>query len=126
MHGLYTFLYNRWYINAIYYKVFVDAPLAASVWLSQDFDYRGLFRINQAGSVLGVYLSRAGNWVDAHIVDGVANGFASVGQFLSRALRKLQTGIVEQYAEVFAIGILLLVALLLLAIWQAGVGGPLP
>jgi NADH-quinone oxidoreductase subunit L len=126
MHGLYTFLYNRWYINAIYYKVFVDAPLAASMWLSEDFDYKGLFRVNQAGSLLGVYLSRAGNWVDAHVVDGVANGFASLGQFLSRALRKLQTGIVEQYAEVFAIGILLLVVLLLLAIWQAGVGVPLP
>ena len=126
MHGLYTFLYNRWYINAIYYKVFVDAPLAASMWLSEDFDYRGLFRINQAGSLLGVYLSRAGNWIDSHVVDAVANGFASVGQAISKALRKLQTGIVEQYAEVFAIGILLLVVLLLIAIWQAGVGVPLP
>ena len=126
MHGLYTFLYNRWYINAIYYKVFVDAPLAASMWLSEKFDYMGLFRVNQAGSLLGVYVSKAGNWIDAHVVDGVANGFASVGQFLSRALRRIQTGIVEQYAQVFAIGILLLVVLLLLAIWQAGVGVPLP
>jgi len=126
MHGLYTFLYNRWYINAIYYKVFVDAPLAASVWLSEDFDYKGLFRVNQAGSVIGVYLSRAGNWIDTRVVDGTANGFASVGQSLSKALRKIQTGIVEQYAEVFAIGILLLVVFLLLAIWQAGVGVPVP
>ena len=126
MHGLYTFLYNRWYINAIYYKVFVDAPLAASTWLSEDFDYKGLFRVNQAGPVLGVYTSRAGNWVDAHVVDAVANGFPSVGQAISRGLRKIQTGIVEQYAEVFAIGILLLVVLLLIAIWQAGVGVPLP
>ena len=126
MHGLYTFLYNRWYINAIYYKVFVDAPLAASRWLSEDFDYRGLFRINEAGHVLGVYASRAGIWVDAHVVDAVANGFAWVGQALSKAFRKLQTGIVEQYAEAFAIGILLLVVLLLLAIWQASGGIHLP
>jgi NADH-quinone oxidoreductase subunit L len=51
-HGLYTFLEKRWYINALYYKVFVNAPLAASRWLSDTFDYRGMFRVNQAGSVL--------------------------------------------------------------------------
>ncbi len=120
MHGLYLFLERRWYINAIYYKVFVNAPLAAARWLSETFDYRGLFRANEAGSVLGVYLSSAGNWVDVNIVDGTANGFASVGQSLSRTFRKIQTGIVEQYAQVFAIGIVLLVVLLLLAIWRGG------
>jgi len=120
MHGLYTFLYNRWYINAIYYRVFVNPALAASSWLSEKFDYRGLFRINNAGPVLGVYISTAGNWVDVNIVDGAANGIASVGQKLSRAIRRLQTGIVEEYAQVFALGLLLLVVLLLLAIWRGG------
>jgi NADH-quinone oxidoreductase subunit L len=126
MHGLYTFLEKRWYINAIYYKVFVDAPLAASVWLSDKFDYRGLFRANSAGSVLGVYLSTAGNWVDVNIVDGAANGFSSVGQVLSRAFRKIQTGIVEQYAQVFALGIIVLIVLFLIALWQTGQGVFLP
>ena len=120
MHGLYNFLEKRWYINAVYYRVFVDAPLAASRWLSENFDYRGLFRVNEAGSVLGVYLSGAGNWVDVKIVDGTANGFSSVGQSLSRAFRRIQTGIVEQYAQVFAIGVVILVVLFLLAIWQTG------
>jgi NADH:ubiquinone oxidoreductase subunit 5 (subunit L)/multisubunit Na+/H+ antiporter MnhA subunit len=122
MHGLYTFLEKRWYINAIYYKVFVNAPMAASRWLSEEFDYRGLFRINDAGSALGIYLSSSGNWVDVNIVDGTANGFSSVGQGLSRAFRRIQTGIVEQYAQVFALGIILLLALLLFAMWQAGQG----
>jgi NADH-quinone oxidoreductase subunit L len=120
MHGLYNFLEKRWYINAVYYKVFVNAPLAASRWLSDNFDYRGLFRVNEAGSVFGVYLSGAGNWVDVKIVDGAANGFSSVGQSLSRGFRRIQTGIVEQYAQVFAAGIIILVVLFLLAIWQTG------
>jgi NADH-quinone oxidoreductase subunit L len=115
MHGLYVFLEKRWYINAVYYRVFVNAPIAASRWLNDSFDYRGLFRINEAGSVLGVYLSTAGNWVDSNIVDGTANGFSAVGQSLSRAFRRIQTGIVEQYAQVFALGIIVLVVLLLLA-----------
>ena len=126
MHGLYNFLEKRWYINALYYKVFVNAPIAASRWLSDTFDYKGLFRVNEAGSVLGVYLSSAGNWVDVNIVDATANGFSSVGLALSRTFRRMQTGIVEQYAQVFAIGIILLVVLFLLAIWRAGVGVPLP
>ena len=126
MHGLYGFLEKRWYINAIYYKVFVNAPIAASKWLSETFDYRGLFRINDAGSVLGVYLSGASNWVDVNIVDGTANGFSSAGQALSRAFRRVQTGIVEQYAQVFAVGIILLVVFLLVAMWQAGQGVFLP
>ncbi len=126
MHGLYRFLYNRWYINALYYRVFVDAPLAASRWLSDRFDFKGLFRVNEAGSVLGVYLSSAGNWVDVNVVDGTANGFSSVGQSLSRAFRRIQTGIVEQYAQVFAIGVILLVIFFLLAIWQSGQWSLLP
>jgi NADH:ubiquinone oxidoreductase subunit 5 (subunit L)/multisubunit Na+/H+ antiporter MnhA subunit len=116
LRGLYTFLEKRWYINAVYYKVFVNAPIAASTWLSEKFDYRGLFRVNEAGSVLGVYLSEAGNWVDVNIVDGTANGFSSVGQSLSRAFRRIQTGIVEQYAQVFAIGVIVMIVFFLLAL----------
>ncbi len=116
MHGLYGFLEKRWYINALYYKVFVDAPIVASRWLSETFDFRGLFRVNQAGSVLGTSFSTAGNWVDVKIIDGTANGFASVGQAFSRAVRRIQTGVTEQYAQVFALGIIVMLVLLLIAL----------
>lgn len=126
MHGLYNFLEKRWYINAVYYKVFVDAPIAVSQWINEKFDYGGLFRVNEAGSALGVAISGAGNWVDVNVVDGAANGFSELGQSLSRAFRRIQTGVLEQYALVFAIGIVLLVAFLLLAMWQTGQGVFLP
>ena len=116
MRGIYDFLEKRWYINALYYKVFVDAPLTASRWLSDTFDYRGLFRVNEAGSLLGLSFSAAGNWVDLKVVDGAANGFASVGQALSRAARKIQTGVTEQYAQAFALGIIVMLVLLLIAL----------
>jgi NADH-quinone oxidoreductase subunit L len=116
LHGLYRFLAERWYINALYYRVFVDPPIAASRWLSEDFDLKGLFRVNRAGAVLGVWVSTAGNWVDTRIVDGVANGISWFGQALSRAVRRLQTGVVEQYAQVFALGIILMLVLLLIAV----------
>ncbi|MBI3858622.1 MAG: NADH-quinone oxidoreductase subunit L [Thaumarchaeota archaeon] len=116
LHNLYIFLEKRWYINALYYRVFVNAPVAASGWLSEKFDRMGLFRVNDAGSILGVSLSAAGNWVDVKIVDGAANGFSAAGQALSRVVRKAQTGVVENYIQVFAIGIVLLVAFLLVAL----------
>ncbi|HYC26560.1 MAG TPA: hypothetical protein VEB67_00895, partial [Nitrososphaerales archaeon] len=126
MHGLYVFLEKRWYINAVYYKVFVDAPVAASRWLSDTFDYRGLFRVNDLGPIFGVSFSTAGNWVDVHVVDGTANGFSTAGKALSRQLRRIQTGVVEQYAQVFAIGLLVMIILLLIALWESGQGVALP
>jgi NADH-quinone oxidoreductase subunit L len=116
LHRVYAFLEKRWYINALYYMVFVNAPIAGSAWLSEKFDKQGLFRVNEAGSVLGFYVSGAGNWEDVNIVDRTANGFSSAGLALSRAVRRIQTGIVEQYAQVFAIGIILLIVFFLLAI----------
>jgi len=116
MRGIYDFLEKRWYINAIYYKVFVNAPVGASRWLSETFDFRGLFRVNEAGSVLGISFGAAGNWFDLRVVDGVANGFASVGQALSRTARRIQTGITEQYAQVFALGVAVMLFLLLLSL----------
>ena len=113
--GVYTFLEKRWYINAVYYKVFVNAPLAASRWLSESFDARGLFRVNDVGSLVGVSASSAGNWIDVNVVDRTANGFSSLGQSLSRAARRIQTGVVEQYIQVFALGVVVLFVLFLLA-----------
>ena len=115
MHGLYTFLENRWYINAIYYRVFVTPPIRASRWLLSSFEIGGLDRVNEAGAFLGLELSAAGNWVDAVLIDGAANGISSIGQSFSRAARKLQTGVTEQYILVLTFGLVVLLALLVLS-----------
>ena len=115
MHGLYTFLENRWYINAIYYRVFVTPPIRASRWLLSSFEIGGLDRVNEAGSFLGLELSAAGNWVDAVLIDGAANGISSFGQSFSRAARRLQTGVTEQYILVLTFGLVVLLALLVLS-----------
>src|SRR5712691_8963611 len=113
MHAIYTFLENRWYINAVYYRVFVDAPIRASRWLLSSLEISGLDRVNNAGAYLGINLSEAGNWIDGHVIDGVANGISSAGQAFSRTIRKVQTGVTEQYIFVFALGLALLIVGLL-------------
>jgi hypothetical protein len=73
-----------------------------------------LFRVNDAGRLIALSFSGAGNWVDAKVIDGVANGMATAGQALSKAARRIQTGITEQYIAVLAAGILVILIALLL------------
>jgi NADH-quinone oxidoreductase subunit L len=115
MHGLHTFLENRWYINAVYYKVFVWPSLSASRFLFDKFEVHGIERVNGAVAAFALALSRFGAWVDKDVVDAMANDVALDGESISRAIRRLQTGIVEQYALVFAIGLALLALFILLS-----------
>jgi NADH-quinone oxidoreductase subunit L len=114
LNKIYLFLYNRWYINAVYYKLFVRAPVFISSWLAERFE-SALFSINGGASLLGVYLSAIGAWVDANIVDAIANGFASSSQAFSRLVRRIQTGVTEQYIFVFALGVALLLVILVIS-----------
>jgi NADH-quinone oxidoreductase subunit L len=120
LHSIYVLLENRWYINAVYYRVFVDPLLAVSNSLLRGFELRGLERVNSATASLWVYISRAGNWVDTGLVDRVTADFALDGESISRAFRRIQTGILERYALIFAIG---LTVILLLFILSTGVIG---
>jgi len=62
-------------------------------------------------------LARAADLFDRGVVDGAVNGASSVSLFLGRRMRRLQTGVVTDYAALVALGFLTL----LLAI--AAVGG---
>jgi NADH-quinone oxidoreductase subunit L len=113
-HMLYRFLENRWYMNAIYYKVFVNAPLRASYWTLDNFEIGVLQRVHGGGASLAIWFSAFGNWFDRNVVEAATDGVAGTGKVLSRAFRRLQTGILEQYALVFAIGLILILVFFLL------------
>ena len=116
MNPIQRFLYKRWYLDAIYYKVFVSGLLAAS---------RGLYRYveqgiwNRLNNTIGrdiMDYSRASDQLDTQVVDRAANEVASYGSRLSNLLRKLQSGVTEQYVIAFAIGIILLLAYMLFVV----------
>ena len=54
-------------------------------------------------------------WFDRHVVDGFFNFLASGSHALSFRIRGLQSGAVQKYAYVFFVGILLLLAVMVLA-----------
>jgi NADH-quinone oxidoreductase subunit L len=114
LRGLHTFLENRWYINAVYYKVFVDAPLAAATWTHTHFEWGVLQRVNTGAEALAKDLSAGGGWLDTSVIDRLANRIADGGQAISRTARKIQTGIVENYALVLILGLLVMLLLFIL------------
>jgi NADH-quinone oxidoreductase subunit L len=115
LHGVYRFLENRWYLNAIYYRVFVDPLISTSRWLLDGFELNGLERVNSASASLWIYISRAGNWVDGSVVDALATDVAIDGESLSRALRRIQNGVLERYTLIFATGLAIILVLFILS-----------
>lgn len=114
MHGIHTFLENRWYLNALYYRVFVNPLISASRWLLNGFELNGLERINSGTAALWVHISRAGGWIDGNVIDALARGFAVDGESISRAVRRVQNGVLERYSLIFTIGLAIILVLFVL------------
>jgi len=81
--GLYSFMYNKWYFDDIYdkYIVFPLRRFARFLWLK----------------------------VDVATIDGILMGIAGGLTWLSGQLRKVQTGLVSNYALAIALGMVVLV-----------------
>jgi NADH-quinone oxidoreductase subunit L len=57
-----------------------------------------------------VPLSRAADKFDQGIIDGVVNGISSVSLFSGDRVRRIQTGVVSNYAALLSLGLVLLLA----------------
>jgi len=114
LRGGYTFLANKYYLDALYEKVIVRAvayPIArAAYWFNQNV-LDGI--VNGAGKIS----RRTAGWVyrniDQHVVDGAVNGSGAAARGTGGALRPVQSGKVNQYGALLfaaaAIGALVLV-----------------
>ncbi len=65
--------------------------------------------------IIFAHISKSIAWFDRHVVDGFFNFLASGSHALSFRIRGLQSGAVQKYAYVFFVGILLLLAVMVLA-----------
>ena len=132
---LHRFLWNRWYIDRFYNRVFIGGtmatrgPVANSVERSMDralneivpkgflsmrgptvrFIERPLDRLfNEMVPKITVVFSEIGRKFDEYVIDGIANGIASSGKVLSRAARRIQTGVTEEYVFAYIVGAVIL------------------
>lgn len=85
--GIYKFLDNRWYINSIYYWIFVNGTLfiARIVW----------------------------RYFESIVIDGINPALEFSMSWLSRLIRYMQSGIVQTYIYAFGIGIIFILIILL-------------
>ena len=80
----YNILWNKWYLDNFYYGAFVT-PIFKT---SRDF----LWKI-----------------FDLNIVDGAVNGAGFLTNSIGKGVRRLQSGVVQTYAAVMMLGILILI-----------------
>jgi len=112
LQGIYDFLWHRWYLDAIFYKLFVNPVMSASAWGYRVIEQGFFDRINGGVAVGARSVSAAGDWFDRHVVDGFVNGVGRFASWLSTHIRKLQTGVAESYLFFILVGLILLLFLL--------------
>jgi NADH-quinone oxidoreductase subunit L len=111
--GIYSFLWHRWYLDAIYNKIFVNGVLRAASGLYNAIELHIWDRFNVVVARDIVGYSRASEKIDTGVVDRGVNNVAIYGSRISNAFRKIQTGVTEQYVIMFVLGIFLLVLYIL-------------
>ena len=101
-------LRNKYYVDEVY-----DATVVAGTWklahLLSRFDagvIDGLVNFSRHFTVVAALLS---GFFDRYVVDGLVNLVGLVLSQFSRVFRRVQTGLVSQYALVMAVGVLALV-----------------
>jgi NADH-quinone oxidoreductase subunit L len=107
---LYQWVLNKYYVDELYSSVFVEGPVLGKAMgntLSR-FDLRVIDAVGVDGTGwLTRFTSRVSIWWDTWIVDGTVNLVAWVVWALNWPARVLQTGQVQGYALLMALGVVL-------------------
>ena len=82
--AVYDILLNKYYVDEIFYGVFVDGLIGLSNW--------------------------CWSFIDVTIIDGLVNGTGALVRATGNGLRKIQTGRVQGYAATIVLGAIALVA----------------
>jgi NADH-quinone oxidoreductase subunit L len=111
--SIYNFLWNRWYINPSYYRIFGNGCLI-TIGKVRRWVEAGFFdKISWAtGRSYFGFCIRGMNF-DMGAVDGAINGIALTGRRVSTAARRIQSGIPQEYVLVFALGLFALIVAVL-------------
>ncbi len=89
LRGLYNLLVHKYYVDEIYEALFVRSLN----WLSENFFWK-IF--------------------DVKLIDGVVNGTAKLFGGIASVFRRWQTGIVQNYAVTFVLGLIIILGYLLI------------
>jgi NADH-quinone oxidoreductase subunit L len=109
---------NKWYVDELYDTIIVRPFAGISRFLADVVDWRFWHDWFHETVIAGTYnwISKIGlnDYADQRWIDATANNLASVTQWLSITLRKLQNGFVRSYALSVLLGVVLIVGYLIL------------
>ena len=103
----YQILLNKYYVDE-FYDAFIVRPVMWIMNAFWSFDARFVDGIvNGFGSFTRLYANWSGI-LDRFVVDGAVNGVSTLTQGGSRAFRLMQTGLVQNYLLIMALGVFVL------------------
>jgi NADH-quinone oxidoreductase subunit L len=109
---------NKWYVDELYHAIIVTPFVKLSQFLADVIDGRFWHDWFHETAIAGTYnwLSHVAlnRYADERGIDATANGLASITQWFSVSLRKVQNGFVRSYALSVLLGVVLIVGYLIL------------
>ncbi len=116
---LFNALFNRIEIGAIDRSHYILSPQAIQGSRSAHhyFENQGFERINTLFAQLTILSSKASQFFDDKVVDRTINSIALLGKKTSNLIRKLQTGIIENYVVAFILGIIAFIIFIIAQFW---------
>ncbi|HEX6098073.1 MAG TPA: NADH-quinone oxidoreductase subunit L [Thermoanaerobaculia bacterium] len=105
---LHTLLSNKYWVDELYGKTAIAGTLALSrlLWWFDAWVVDGI--VNGVRHLTVVALGYGSNLFDKYVVDGAVNGVASGAKGGSMMFRRMQSGLVQNYALIMGAGIVLI------------------
>jgi NADH-quinone oxidoreductase subunit L len=112
---IFTGMNNKWYVDEIYQATFINGYQALARFLAHTIDWKFWHDWFHDSVIAKGFKSLAhflANPIDLGIIDGIANGLATLIQDFSKRLGRLQTGFVRNYALSLFVGVILILTYL--------------
>ncbi len=106
--GVFHVVHNKFFVDEIYEALFVQATknLGTFLW---GFDVWVVDGIVNGARHFTVYVSEASGYFDRIVVDGLVNIVGQTVEGIGYLFRRVQTGYIQTYAFVMALGFLVLI-----------------
>jgi NADH-quinone oxidoreductase subunit L len=111
--GAHRLLSNKYYVDELYDATFVKGTMASSLGL-WTFDRRVVDGAVDGSGWLTVFASWLSSVIDRYVVDGAVNLVGRSAQESSFVFRRVQTGLIQNYALLMLFGVFAFVSIYLL------------
>jgi len=120
LRPVFALLENKYFVDEIYKVVILDNYVRLAKFLAQVVDWRFWHDWFHDVVLAGGYnlFSRVLSvQIDLGLIDGIANGLATITQRLAASMRRLQTGYVRNYAFSVFMGVVVIMGYLIIKVF---------